>query len=783
MSENNIDLRGADRKADGIDTDEIDTVSTLDLSSLDSYASCDDTESTLDLGSLESYVSYDDTVAKMESGSISVETGIMHLKKTADEGCSRSFVYLGKLYGDKNAPWYDPSLAFECFSGATKLDSGEGYYYLGLCYMNGIGCDADPVTAVEMLLRGGERGHTESICALAICREEGVGCETDYAMAVRLYERAAEEGSATAINNLGGCYFYGHGVEQNKEYATELYERAADLGNANAACRLGICYEDGDGCEQDLEAAFSYYKKAAEGGNRIAMYRLALCYDNGVGVEQNFAKAFAYCNRSANAGYAPAIYQAGMMSKSGRGTKKNASAAYKMFSMAAEAGLSAAEYEVGNCYLEGSGTVRNPELAYLRYLGAYEGDSSNGDAAFKLGLCNLKGLGTETDEKVAFEWFCRGAELGSPDAAYMKGECYLFGVGVDGDAQKATASYLEALSCAADGFVCEEAHLAMAKCLERGVGVERDPASALRLYKTAAENGNAEAMYNLGRLILTGAGSRSEQFDARTYMLRAARIEYVPAMLAMGRFADEGRGVAKNSADAERWYTKAVGATARSAPELNDFPQRFYEKAEHETDCRIEAQYRLGLLMAKREPSLRSYLGAFENIAFAASMGHDGAQLEISKIFVHGGDLKSYYETDFGENGEDAPSKEIFGSAMNKLGDAYFDGKALVKKNEVAAARCYKIAAELGDVDASYSYGWCLRHGVGLNENDAEAVKWLKLAADRGNINAAYSYGLCCEEGSGTGIKNKREARSYYRKAASAGHLEAAKRYMALSKD
>jgi TPR repeat protein len=76
-----------------------------------------------------------------------------------------------------------------------------------------------------------------------------------------------------------------------------------------------------------------------------------------------------------------------------------------------------------------------------------------------------------------------------------------------------------------------------------------------------------------------------------------------------------------------------------------------------------------------------------------------------------------------------------------------------------------------------------LRHGVGIAENDSESLKWLKLAADKGHVHAAYSYGLCCEEGAGTGIKNLREARSYYRKAASLGHREAAKRYMALSND
>ena len=119
---------------------------------------------------------------------------------------------------------------------------------------------------------------------------------------------------------------------------------------------------------------------------------------------------------------------------------------------------------------------------------------------------------------------------------------------------------------------------------------------------------------------------------------------------------------------------------------------------------------------------------------------------------------------------------------MNRLGDAYFDGKTtLVKKNLPAAVRCFRISAELGNVDASYSYGWCLRHGVGIRENAAEALKWLKNAADKGNINAAYSYGLCCEEGAGTGIKNKREARSYYRKAAAGGHADAARRYMSVT--
>ena len=791
-----------DTQEEGLD------ISALDVSSLGNFensasknAALDSADEKLDLEALtgqkrtdgESVISpsdirgahgealFKDTVAMLAAKEISFVNGKKLIEKSAEDGYTGALIYLGKLYGDERSSEYAPELSFHYFSKAADSGLGEGYYYLGICYLHGIGCAVDETRAVEMLLRGGELGYIPCLTALGICRERGVGCELDYTMAAKLYERAAEENDPVALNNLGGCYFYGHGVVQDKERAVGLYKKAGELGNLNAICRLGICYEDGEGSERNARAAFECYKTAANGGNEIAIYHLAVCYDNGIGIEQNFAKAYAYYNRSAALGYAPAMYRAGIMSRDGRGTKKNAFTAYKMFSLAADEGLSNAKYEVGNCYAEGKGTVKNYELAYLRYLEAFESDETNFKAAFKLGLCNLKGIGTEKDQKIAFEWFSRGAELGSSASAYMKGECYFYGVGTQKDYSLAIESYREAISDKMNGQISVDAYIALAKCFEGGLGCDADQETALRFYKLAADCGSAEATYDLGRIMLSGVGASFITTDARTCVLRAARSEYPAAMLAMGIFADEGRGVAKNAQDAERWYTKAVGARSVSLPALSEFPERFHERAERASASKIEAQYRLGILQTKKDPSSRSYISAFENIAYAASMGHAEAQREIAGIYMNGGDLKSYYENSNVAKSEEPPIKGVLGSAMNKLGDAYFDGKALVKKNEAAAARCYKIAAESGDVDGAYSYGWCLRHGVGLSENDAESVKWLKLAADRGSINAAYSYGLCCEEGSGTGIKNKREARSYYRKAAAAGHLEAARRYMSLS--
>ena len=152
--------------------------------------------------------------------------------------------------------------------------------------------------------------------------------------------------------------------------------------------------------------------------------------------------------------------------------------------------------------------------------------------------------------------------------------------------------------------------------------------------------------------------------------------------------------------------------------------------------------------------------------------------MEIARIYASGGDLQAYFNT---SRTDDIPDKKSVADAMNKLGDAWYEGKPLLSKNDRAALKCYKIAAELGDADASYSLGWCKRHGVGTKVDDIEAAKWLKKAADMGNVHAMYSYGLCCEEGSGMDHPNLRDAASYYRKAAAAGHIEAAKRYMALS--
>lgn len=727
------------------------------------------------------------TLSMLESGEIDTSSAVMLLQKSAKDGCDLSALYLGGYYSDPKNAGYNPVFAYDNYLLSAQLGSSEGCYKLGLCLSSGFGCEKDPSLAYELFKRGAECDDADCICALGICYEQGLGCKTDYSVATELYLKATALGHAAAINNLGGMYFYGHGVEQDKEKAISLYRQAAALGHANAECRLALCYENGTVLPKDLSLAFNYYKSAAEKKNTLALYKLALCYDNGWGTEQNFAKAYKCYEKAAKLGHTDAMYEAGKMALGGRGTKKNLSIAYKMFNMAKDA-LPRAEFELANCLFEGLGTVRNRAAAYSHYLSALERDPKIAGAAYRLGICKLKGLGCEKDLQSAYEYFTLGASLGSTDAAYMKGECEYFGVGTSTDLHQAAESFTASLeNTQIEPEFTVPSLINLGLCYERGTGVSRDVHTALKLYKKAAEFGDPNAMYRVGHLMFSSPELKNESSSARIYILRAARKNHLSAMLTMGLFSESGNGVQKNREDAIRWYTKAVSTEIPSAPALFDFPERFETVSRAAIRARIEAQYKLGMLIARHKPSTERYIQAFECIALAASTGHKGAQTEISKIFVSGGDLKSYYDSPFSRedvgfsNGNSEPDAQTLASALNKLGDAFFDGKGLVSKNQSAAVRCYKSSAELGNIDAAYNYGWCLRHGTGVKENDLEAIKWLKSSADRGNANAAYSYGLCCEEGAGTGIKNRRDALEYYRKAAASGHGDAANRYVMLS--
>ena len=88
-------------------------------------------------------------------------------------------------------------------------------------------------------------------------------------------------------------------------------------------------------------------------------------------------------------------------------------------------------------------------------------------------------------------------------------------------------------------------------------GVEQDVAAAVRLYRLAADQGNADAQYSLGFMYDIGWGVDENLAEAVKWYKLAADQRYPEALCTLGDMYENRRGVDENLAEAVKWYRLA----------------------------------------------------------------------------------------------------------------------------------------------------------------------------------------------------------------------------------
>ena len=176
---------------------------------------------------------------------------------------------------------------FECFKTAAAKGDANGAYNLGMCHLN------------------------------------GYGCEKDEDLAFNCFRTAAEKGHPEAINNMGGCYRDGMVVEKNLELAAKFFERSAKLGNAFGQLNLALALQRGEGVAKDDHRAFELLTEAAAQGNAEAMNALGMCHYHGTGADKNYYKAMRWYRKSAALGFAPAMENFAICCDFGNGVQKS----------------------------------------------------------------------------------------------------------------------------------------------------------------------------------------------------------------------------------------------------------------------------------------------------------------------------------------------------------------------------------------------------------------------------------------------------------------------------
>lgn len=112
--------------------------------------------------------------------------------------------------------------------------------------------------------------------------------------------------------------------------------------------------------------------------------------------------------------------------------------------------------------------------------------------------------------------------------------------------------------------------------------------------------------------------------------------------------------------------------------------------------------------------------------------------------------------------------------ALNSLGYFYEQGRGNLRRDDVEAARLFKLASDKGFAAAQCNLGYFYEQGRGgLGRNEHEAVRLYTLSADQGYEVAQYTLGWCYAKGLGGLPRDKVAATRLMLLAADQGHAGA----------
>jgi TPR repeat protein len=150
---------------------------------------------------------------------------------------------------------------------------------------------------------------------------------------------------------------------------------------------------------------------------------------------------------------------------------------------------------------------------------------------------------------------------------------------------------------------------ARVKSTHKEINMENNEFEAL---SRKAEQGDAEAQFNLAKRYVNGEGVAEDLGQAFKWYSKAADQGHAEAQFKVGNYYKNGWGVSKDAAKALYWFTKAV------------------------EQGHAEAQYSLGFMYYNGEGAQQDAARALYWWTKAAEQGHAGAQFNVGVAYYQG---------------------------------------------------------------------------------------------------------------------------------------------------
>jgi len=459
--------------------------------------------------------------------------------------------------------------------------------------------------------------------------------------------------------------------------------------------------------------------------------------------------------RCANEGDMHAEARLGEMYLNGdEGAEKDPNFAVLWFSKAAKQGLAFAEVQMGHFYRDGLGVVKSiPQAVYW-----YESAADQGDTTAMLALGDLykRGwYGIPADFKKSYEWYYKAACLGSFEAEYRIAWLLVRGVkgepgvtrGIEILTDSANQGNTEALSELGDMYL-------------EGDTVPKDVGRAMEYYQTATTRGSAEAAFKLGMIYDMGQDIEGDHEKAIPWFLMAAERGYPAAQLYVANIYKDGWGVPRDYQAAAKWYAMAAENGVVSAEtELGDLyhagkgvsrnlqaaARHYLTAAEFSNQPYAELMLSVLYQMGRGVPqdmtkSVRWYQKASKESGFAL------AEYQIARRYATGfglpKDLREAYRWYLYAADEGLAVAEV------ELAEMFYKGQGVDQSLEDAFQWYYK-AAKQNHPYAQYRVGVMLLQGEGIPQNLNVGALWVRKAAYQGDKAAQYQLGLLYLDGTG----------------------------------
>ncbi len=251
-----------------------------------------------------------------------------------------------------------------------------------------------------------------------------------------------------------------------------------------------------------------------------------------------------------------------------------------------------------------------------------------------------------------------------------------------------------------------------------------DYLTAFTWFDKAADQGDADGMYEVANLYEKGLGVVSNSFKAYNYYYKAANKGNSDAQLkvSLAYFDDKLPSTMKFSEEeAFRW----IHSAAESG--------------------KAQAQFAMGSIY---ENGFGAKVDLKEAMTFykqASDQGHKKAKRKLARLYVKVGSLEQkklgfdYLNQILDENPNDY-------EVMTIVGDAYLNGWGATQNDNLGIAS-YRTAAEGGYPYAQYAMATFLSKGEHVDKNMKRAVYWLTQSAANGYPNAMLALCIMYENG------------------------------------